>query len=156
MDIAELRRQHDELELLAGQLLEKVREKTPQRVATIRWRLARVLIAHLSVEDRHLYPAMIASGGRAQQVATAFKDEMGGLAQEFSAYMGRWTDQDIRQNWSRFADDTEALLGALAQRIARENKQLYPLLPVPAPPERHPISPKPDPITPARSGTAVR
>lgn len=130
MDIDALRAQHNELAELAHQLLAVIAREQPQKVAALRWRLARLLIAHLSVEDRYLYPAMIAQAGPAMPVAKRFRGEMGGLATEFTAYLRRWTDQDIARQWAIFREDTQRLLNALIDRIRRENEELYPRAPV--------------------------
>lgn len=130
MDIGSLRKQHDELESLARELLAIVGNMhQPRPVAALRWRLARLLIAHLAVEDRYLYPALLNQNGEAQQVAGSFKAEMGGLAQEFTAYMTRWTDQNIARDWIAFSVETRGVLTALIRRIASENSRLYPLAP---------------------------
>ena len=81
------------------------------------------------MEDRYLYPAMIAQAGPATRVAERFRREMGGLAKQFTAYLRRWTDQDIARQWEVFRDDTQRLLNALTDRIRRENEELYPKAP---------------------------
>ncbi|MCW6537672.1 hemerythrin domain-containing protein [Sphingomonas lycopersici] len=128
MDMDGIRRQHDSISEHAGRLAAAVSNPTYSPVAAIRWKLARELIAHLAVEDRWLYPAFIASSNqRAADTAKQFKDEMGGLADVFTNYMSKWTDQRIAAEWAAYCDETKALLAALADRILRENNELYPL-----------------------------
>jgi hypothetical protein len=86
------------------------------------------LIAHLAVEGRWLYPALIASmDQKAADTAKRFKHELGGLAGTFTSYMSKWDDQRIATEWPAYCDETKALLASLKNRILRENKKLYPL-----------------------------
>lgn len=128
MDIATLKAQHAEIEALAKGLLGAVAEEERSLVATLRWRLARAVIAHLAVEDRYLYPALI--GGKdaaAASTAKRFQTEMGGLAGRFLAYMTGWPDHAVIENWSDFRVESVALLNDVLQRVARENAELYTL-----------------------------
>jgi hypothetical protein len=131
MNIATLAAQHDALSAIAGELLAQVNgSATPCPVAALRWRLARALLAHLAIEDSHLYPQMLESAEpTARTVARAFRDEMGDLATRFTRYMFDWPDMRVAAEWGGFRDETRAILAALAGRIARENERLYPLAP---------------------------
>ena len=80
MDIDAIRLQHDSISESATALAAAVSNSTYSPVAAIRWKLARELIAHLAVEDRWLYPALIAGADKkAADTAKRFKDEMGSL-----------------------------------------------------------------------------
>jgi hypothetical protein len=127
MDIHLLRQQHDDLEIVAGELLLAISSETYQSVATLRWKLARELIVHLGLEDRLLYPALIDGSNRAAALmATQFKTEMGGLADGFTAYMATWDSQRMVKEWPAFCRETRAILALLGARIDRENRDLYP------------------------------
>ncbi|WP_183956121.1 hemerythrin domain-containing protein [Sphingobium fontiphilum] len=130
MDIAELRRQHDEISLIAAQLGEAVSdESAPRQVARLRWQLARLLMTHLALEDRLLYPATVhSSDDDTRKTAAALQQEMGDLAARFSSYMTAWSDDRILREWSAFCTQTRAMLTALADRVDSENRILYPLL----------------------------
>ena len=129
MDVTELRRQHDRIMDLAGELRAAVeRGDELQPVAAIRWRLARELMAHLAVEDRLFYPAMVRSADMATSgMATRLRTEMGGLSEAFTAYMARWSDLRVAREWDAFREETKAMLADLAGRIKRENEALYTL-----------------------------
>ena len=129
MGIDELRRQHQELTRLARQLLEAVEDcATQQGIGTVRWQLARQLMAHLALEDRIFYPAMQRlPDERARMTARRLEGEMGMLAQNFSAYMQRWDDDHIARHWAEFCHETRELLGLLKKRIEQEEQLLYPL-----------------------------
>jgi hypothetical protein len=87
------------------------------------------LIGHLKLEDWALYPRLIDSGDHEISAAgEAFKDEMGGLAPAFLAYCDKWTATTIAAQWESYCSDTRGLLDALNDRLARENRELLPLL----------------------------
>lgn len=95
----------------------------------VRRRLSSLLIAHLKAEDWVLYPPLLESddphiAGTARQ----FVDEMGGLAQAFTVFVERWDALSIEADWPRYQQEARGIVAALTTRIARENRELYPLL----------------------------
>lgn len=130
MDVTELKRQHDEIALVAAQLGEAVGdENAPRQVARLRWQLARLLMTHLALEDRLLYPAALhSSHDDARKTAMTLQQEMGDLAAQFSSYMTTWSDDRILREWPDFCAQTRAVLAALSARVDRENSLLYPLI----------------------------
>ena len=131
MDMEELRRQHADVMAIAAQLGAAVADdRTPQSVGALRWRLARRLLAHLAIEDDHLYPAMLQlDDASARATAKRFQTELGALSAAFTHYMAAWTDLQIAEEWPRFCAETRIILAALAKRVAQENTKLYPLAP---------------------------
>jgi Hemerythrin HHE cation binding domain len=87
------------------------------------------LTFHLQMEDRSLYPAFLASGDPAvRSVATRFEASMGGLRASADAFFLHWLRPDaIAVDPDGFRLAARALLGALADRIAAEDRELYPL-----------------------------
>jgi len=85
------------------------------------------LKAHLSKEDRELYPDLLASGdAKLTEMAAAFQSEMGGLAQAFEDYMATWRSiEAIEDDPDGFIRASEAVIDALSDRINRENRELY-------------------------------
>lgn len=129
MDIELLKAQHEELEQSAAALLEAVSSEARQSIAPLRWRFARLLIAHLAVEDRFFYPRIIAGDDTAAaQVALRFQQEMAGLSDMFSQHMAKWTDDLIGKDWSGYSREVKDILARLQQRIDRENRELYTLM----------------------------
>lgn len=129
MDIDELRRQHEAIIAVARKLATAVEDDTvPQPVAALRWKLARMLIAHLAVEDGYFYPAMLNSADQAtRNTAARFQSETGALAAKFTQYMSTWTETQIAGQWPLFCKETRAILKALEKRVVQENEQRYPL-----------------------------
>ncbi|WP_340264524.1 hemerythrin domain-containing protein [Sphingobium mellinum] len=129
MDVDELRRQHQQLSLLSRQLLQAVEDsQIQQSVGAIRWQLARQLMSHLALEDRIFYPAVQRSADeQARTMAQRLQSEMGMLAQNFSAYMQRWNDDQIARFWPDFCSETRDVLTMLKARMEQEERLLYPI-----------------------------
>lgn len=129
MDMVALRAQHEQISLTARQLAQATSNSSiPQSVAALRWSLARQLIAHLALEDRILYPAMQQSQDlTARKTAAQLQSETGALADRFTRYMADWSDDRIAREWPAFCAETRLILAALAERVDRENRTLYPL-----------------------------
>lgn len=131
-DIAKLRSDHAALIEIARRLSAIIAEPQPPSPAelfAIRGELNSVLIAHLKAEDWVLYPRLLASPDPAvEQTARLFSDEMGDLAQAYTAHTQKWTANTIAVDWSGYCKETGAILDALSNRIIRENRELYPLL----------------------------
>lgn len=127
--MSELRRQHEEIGLTANLLARAISDdRQPQGVARLRWQLARQLMAHLALEDRILYPALMRSVDTVARERTAtLMKETGALADRFAVYMASWSDDLIAGQWSDFCAETRLILNALNERIERENRLLYPL-----------------------------
>ena len=124
------RAQHDEILALAKEVTDHMGR--PNADATLLRKqlssLAGKVNFHLAMEDKALYPRLMAAkGSAAEALAGKFMTEMGGLARVFTDYNARWQVSTIRGDMAGFGEETRKVFGALAHRIARENTQLYPL-----------------------------
>lgn len=126
-------RQHTELERLAQSLQDKI--QTAQEhggradLVQVLNQLAGLLKTHLNREDNLLYPALAESPNTdVAETAKQFQQEMGQLATDFGEYFGRWRAFAIDADLDGFARETDLIVAALADRIDRENRELYPLL----------------------------
>ena len=134
MQVANYQRQHRELLLVVSELepwLDEARLR--EGAGPIRRLLATLagkLTIHLKAEDAVLYPTLASSSRpEVRQTAERFAREMGGLADVFQAYIGRWPRAEhIEAEPARFIEETHAVLRALGERINREENELYPLL----------------------------
>lgn len=128
MDIQKFRSEHASLAAMANEIGTLLVRDTPKaaEVSALRWRLCRELLAHLSAEDKFLYPKLFASPDQATS-ATAhdFFDEMGHLSKTFTLYMESWAIERISREWNAFCLETSAILSALGARIHKENNTLY-------------------------------
>ena len=129
MDVQELRKQHQGLGVTLLQLSQAVADdRTVQSVGTLRWQLARQLMAHLALEDRIFYPAMKRMADEEiRTAASRLQAEVGMLSGDFSAYMGRWSDDRVAREWPDFCAETRQIIAAITTRVHREEQLLYPL-----------------------------
>jgi len=131
-ELAKLREDHMTLARLFHRLGEAIEQPSPPpqvELFALRRELLSTLLAHLKLEDWALYPRLIGSGDPAiSSTGQWFKDEMGGLAPAFLAYSEKWTAGTIDADWAGYCQDTRDILGALRNRLARENRDLLPLL----------------------------
>ena len=128
-----LRGEHDAALNMAQRLLELIegyQPGTPAYPLLMQLnRLYGVLRLHLAHEDVELYPALMASTDpKVARTARMFVDELGGLALEIECFARHWScSASIAGNFQEFREAAEELVLALAARIERENRQLYPL-----------------------------
>jgi hypothetical protein len=127
------RAHHDDLLAMAGQIASGLDvaslQKDARGVRAQLSKLAGLLNVHLTMEDRTLYPKLEAHPSPAVAATAArFMREMGGLKAAFLAYANRWGARQIEEAPAAFVDETGAIFAALADRIARENDELYALL----------------------------
>jgi hypothetical protein len=128
-----LRAQHDEALAMADRLIELADQSDPRAAAIpILMQLNRLLglvRVHLAHEDVGLYPALIASPDpQVARTAQRFVEEMGGLAFDFEWFARRWScSVSIAGDIDAFREGAHRLALALAVRIERENRYLYPL-----------------------------
>lgn len=130
-EMQRLRAEHAALTTLAQFLMAMVAAPEPPRpteLASVCGMLRDTLVRHLKCEDWILYPRLIASGDAATvALARAFEAEMGSIASDFAAYDARWSTGRAVAEWPAFRAETTAILDALENRIAREDRYLYPL-----------------------------
>ncbi|HEV7232865.1 MAG TPA: hemerythrin domain-containing protein [Sphingorhabdus sp.] len=127
-----LREDHDALLGLVGMFRDILRQPVaPTGVDLVKFRSAfsKELLAHLTREDWLLYPSLLQSSDKViAGTAQKFIDEMGGLLGAYKLWSAEWPTERIIGNWQIFVTETSDLLGALEQRIDRENNELYPLV----------------------------
>ncbi|WP_224248406.1 hemerythrin domain-containing protein [Hyalangium gracile] len=129
MLIDTLRKQHQELIRLAGQMDDMLARGDEAGARGVLASLSQVLRAHLSLEDQEIYPGLI----RAAQVSQ--DERMLETARTFASNMQRITESlrdfvsrhEASFHLERFRAGWGALSTVLASRIASEEKTLYPL-----------------------------
>lgn len=93
-------------------------------------RLTGILRIHLALEDEILYPALRnSSDPDIAEIGARFWQEMGGLADRFLEFVERWKRADVLlAEQDRFRSESAAVFKALADRIDREHRDVYPLV----------------------------
>jgi hemerythrin-like domain-containing protein len=87
------------------------------------------LSIHLAMEDQSLYPRLVQHADKSvRETAKRFATEMGGVKPAVESFGRKWTEAELRANPTAFCEEAKKLFVVLADRIKRENTQLYPLL----------------------------
>jgi hypothetical protein len=132
--IAKLKEQHLELlELVQEISLYLETDKLLSNAKKVRGLLSKLaarIDAHHVAEDRLIYPYLMNNERReVSEMASLFKDEMGGLLDFFFQYNEKWGHHEsISEDPESFISDTNVITDALGTRIDREDSELFVLL----------------------------
>jgi len=131
-ELMKLREDHAKLARMFKRLGDVIKQPAPPpqvELFDLRRELVSTLLAHLKLEDWALYPRLIESeDAEVSAAGEHFKSEMSGLAPAFLAYSETWNASSIEADWPGYCKDTRGILDALMDRLARENRELLPLL----------------------------
>lgn len=125
------REQHNDLLKIAGELqsllnvAELAQDATKARSCL--GALMGKLVLHLTTEDKVLYPELVAhKDATVAALARRFAVEMQATTKAVVAYNNKWsTPSAIKTNAAEFVAETKNVLRILADRIKRENQELY-------------------------------
>ncbi len=126
-------KQHEELVEVVGKISGKLNAATVAaqagEVRSLLNTLLGKLSIHLSMEDKALYPRLQQhADAKIRDTAKKFATEMANVAPVVQAFGAKWSESEIKANPAAFVEETKKLFAALADRIRRENTELYPLL----------------------------
>ncbi|MCP4498800.1 MAG: hemerythrin domain-containing protein [Deltaproteobacteria bacterium] len=127
-----LRVQHRELKALLGEvdglLQQESLQQSSREVVEKLTRISGILLVHLSMEDKRLYPKLLDSPENSlRQMASVFIAEMGHIGETFTLYVDKWLHSSaIENNSEGFIGATKSLSAALIERMKREDEVLYP------------------------------
>lgn len=127
------RKQHTELLELAGKLAAKLSKdevvSNSTEIVVMLSQFASKLNMHLTMEDKALYPKLMASSNaKTAQTAKDYMTEMGGIKQVVEKYLAAWSlAKNITAEPQKFIDESKGIVAALKTRIDKENNILYPL-----------------------------
>jgi hypothetical protein len=133
-DLTDLKNQHDAAMAMADRLIDLIddyrHDGDALPIAIQFSKLVGLFRVHFAQEDVQLYPELVALGDRdVARLALTYAAEMGGLANELERFVRRWPSSAvIASNFAEFADAARDMVLALAVRIERENRFLYPLI----------------------------
>lgn len=125
------RHQHAEImEIVTEIRTHLVRDKVAEDASDISRLLARFmgkLNVHLSMEDKSLYPKLLAHhDAHVQSMTQKFITEMGGIADAVGEYKAKWSSSRVMQaEPEEFIAQTRRLFSALEKRVKSENTILY-------------------------------
>lgn len=129
MLIATLKQQHQELVRLVGEMNAVLERGDEAVVFAVLSSLSQFLRAHLALEDREIYPALVRAAeasGDAKMLETArlFADNMQRITESLKDFLAR---HETSFHLERFRTGWSTLSGVLAKRIESEETTLYPL-----------------------------
>lgn len=93
-------------------------------------KLSGILVLHLKSEDEYLYPSLKKSKDEAlSKTAEQLYREMSSLSAEFLKYKNTYMSAvKIKEDRSRFVEDSKKIFAALENRLNTEDKRLYSLI----------------------------
>ncbi|VAV84503.1 hypothetical protein MNBD_DELTA01-1131 [hydrothermal vent metagenome] len=134
-NIDKLKQHHVDIKKIAedmnGHLDEEALSKNATEVRTLMTSIGGKLLVHLSGENSNVYPPLLASeDANVKAVAKKFQDEIESVKAAVSAYTANWpTAASIEGKPAEFIAETKKVFAMLTDRMAREDKELYTLLP---------------------------
>jgi hypothetical protein len=130
--LEQLQKDHDRLGGLIVRLEDMLAGGAPPptlELFGLRCEIARSLFAHFQLEDRILYPSLLA---RREPGVAAFAcvlhEEIGILAADYFAHLDKWDPVAIERDWTGYRGESAILLIKVKARVEREHAELYPLL----------------------------
>lgn len=134
MDVSNLERQHKEIFDLVNYILGNIKSSTVERnvneiVRNINTITGKLKI-HLLNEDKYLYPKLLNSSDSALNIfGNRYFEEMKEVTQVYENYKSKYnTATKIKENIEEFNKETTEVFKVLANRIEKEEEELYPLL----------------------------
>ncbi|MCB9597090.1 MAG: hemerythrin domain-containing protein [Sandaracinaceae bacterium] len=125
------RRQHRELQKLAHELSKAAMTThyDAERILVSLRRFIGKLRVHAAMETEALYPTLLHhEDGSVRQRAESLHQELGPLYGLMEEFVARWSSaEEIDARRIRFRIELARVLGKLAWRMMKENRELYPM-----------------------------
>jgi hemerythrin-like domain-containing protein len=131
MNMTNLDRQHrtimEEINLIENEIKKGSQDINPSVAALHISRLAGQLKIHLMEEDEYLYPKLMnCTDDSIKSLADQYNNEMGNLAAEYTSFKSKFNMANkIKENMNEFLIEGKRVIGALKNRIEKENSGLY-------------------------------
>ncbi|WP_446897660.1 hemerythrin domain-containing protein [Clostridium sp. LBM24168] len=132
MDVKSFKRQHSEIMQLATYILNNIEGHTIEQnihevvksINTINGKLK----IHLLNEDKYLYPQILKSSDvRLSTFSKKYYEEMKEITKVYESYKLKYnTASKIKKNIDKFNKETKQVFELLANRVNKEEKELYP------------------------------
>ena len=90
--------------------------------------LKNILVGHLDLEDKMLYPGLVKAGGEAKELGEKFSEEMLGISKTALAFFGKYMSEtigDLLQS-SEFRKELDGIIQAVTKRVDAEENTLFP------------------------------
>lgn len=100
----------------------------PAALAASLTHLDTLLTPHLAIEDREIYPLLLAGGDSGQRImAEEAINAFASVATDWSAFVAAWDQSAIATDRTGFVTGLQTLLDTLQRRVKAENEILYPM-----------------------------
>ena len=128
--IRTLKTQHESVLGIVSEIDEALRRRDEIEVRALLTRLQGPLLAHLELEDRQLYPALIVGGQAPEQeqlsvTAKLFAADMLSISDALEDFFRRNRPETLEL--TKFEPDFREIVAILLERVTAEEKTLYPL-----------------------------
>jgi hypothetical protein len=128
--IQTLKAQHSAVLRLVGTIDDALKQGDAQAVSTQLRQLQTALTAHLALEDRELYPGLIALGvelkdHNLESSARVFQGNMERVTEALVSFLSR--HEKPATDLAAFERDWRTIVGVLGARVRSEETSLYPL-----------------------------
>ena len=126
--LARLLRDHEDIRRLALCVADVASHGDAATLEETRWALARVALPHLGLDDRHVLTPLEKHGGPEGEVAKRFRRELESFNEDFLGHMKDWTGSAVQGDRDRYVKSVRSLVARLHERLAQEERDLYPLI----------------------------
>jgi hypothetical protein len=128
--VGTLRGQHEAALKLVGTINERLAAKDIPGVNAALTQLKNALLAHLELEDKKLYPALINAAEAKKNSSLAsttrmFSSNMVGITETLKSFLAKFEGKQFDPK--AFETEWKAVVGALGARINSEEATLYPM-----------------------------
>ena len=124
--IKELKEEHVEIMRYFEKIkILKSNEKIVEEISSLK----ELLIEHLKLEDRMLYPALKdCENNKAKEAGDKFSEEMNEVSKVVLKFFDKYQDKNrILTDYKKFINETEEIIKAVSKRVSAEETILFPL-----------------------------
>ncbi len=91
--------------------------------------LKNILIVHLDLEDKMLYPALVKVGGEVKKSGEKFSGEMLGISKTVMIFFDKYMKEEIADllKSSEFRKELDTVVQSVSKRVNSEEEILFPL-----------------------------
>ncbi len=110
-------------------LLDRAEPPTAEALSDCRWQIARLLLRHLPVEERHVFLRLDAHPDPAVRATmAAFRIGLDGRYEIYRKHSEQWTIERAIADWTSYRVSARRQILMLEEGLRKEEEELYPLL----------------------------
>ncbi len=127
----QLARDHRAMEAHAERVYRLLDAATPAlpRLSAARWSMARVILQHMTLQDRHLYARLAADSRPAiAALGRRYQDDFSAQLARYSSHAQHWTAARLRDDWNGYRARAAEQLHMMACGIFSVERELFPIV----------------------------